>query len=166
MVSACASCASGSSGVTASSLRAYVAAVEPIRLGVNRLLGQADPILNAYHDHQMSGDEAATAMDRLERTFAEATVAIAEVRAPGELTALNTPYAHTFVQEDAYLSTLVSDLPDGNFDNLPATQSEQRAAIIAWRTQLQVLADRLHVALPADLQQAGRGEIAPAPTGS
>jgi hypothetical protein len=47
-----------------------------------------------------------------------------------------------------------------------ATQSEQRAAIVEWRTGLTVLAHRVSLALPPDLQQAGRGEIAPSPGGS
>jgi hypothetical protein len=41
------------------------------------------------------------------------------------------------------------------------TQSDQRTAIIQWRIQLEVLAQALDMILPADLQQAGRGEIAP-----
>jgi hypothetical protein len=48
---------------------------------------------------------------------------------------------------------------------LPHFQNAQRAAIIAWRTRLKVLADRWGAKLPADLEVAGRGEISPAPTG-
>ena len=48
---------------------------------------------------------------------------------------------------------------------MPDFQNEQRAAIIAWRTRLEVLADRWGATLPADLQVAGRGEISPSPTG-
>jgi hypothetical protein len=40
------------------------------------------------------------------------------------------------------------------------------AAIIQWRTDLTVLARRAALDLPADLQAAGRGEIAPSPGGS
>jgi hypothetical protein len=47
----------------------------------------------------------------------------------------------------------------------PDTQAAQRAAIIGWRTGLTVRANRAGVDL-ADLQQAGRGEIAPSPDGS
>jgi hypothetical protein len=36
----------------------------------------------------------------------------------------------------------------------------------AWRIGLEGAADRLGVRLPADLQAAGRGEIAPTPFGS
>jgi hypothetical protein len=42
----------------------------------------------------------------------------------------------------------------------------QRAAIIRWRIDLTVLARAADAPLPADLQQAGRGEIAPSPNGS
>jgi hypothetical protein len=49
---------------------------------------------------------------------------------------------------------------------LCVTQAAQRAAIIRWRTDLTVLARAAGAALPADLQQAGRGEIAPVPNGS
>ena len=54
-------------------------------------------------------------------------------------------------------------MPTRAFDELPHFQNEQRAAIIAWRTRLQVLADRWGATLPANLQVAGRGEISPAP---
>jgi hypothetical protein len=67
------------------------------------------------------------------------------------------------VLEDAYLSVLVAGLAEGN---LPHTQAAQRAAIIRWRTGLTVLALQAAVVLPAHLQQAGRGEIAPAPASS
>jgi hypothetical protein len=56
-------------------------------------------------------------------------------------------------------------LAEDDVSNLPDTQSDQRAAIIEWRVQLEVLGRRLGVALPADLQQAGRGEIATSVSG-
>ena len=59
----------------------------------------------------------------------------------------------------------MSALPDRDFEALPATQSRQRAAIIAWRIRLEVVAGRLGMRLPADLEVAGRGEIAPSPLG-
>ncbi len=59
----------------------------------------------------------------------------------------------------------MSGLAEDDFDSLPDTQSDQRAAIIEWRVQLEILAMRLHVSLPADIQQAGRGEIAPSVSG-
>jgi hypothetical protein len=74
-------------------------------------------------------------------------------------------YAHTFVLQDSYLSALAAALPTRAFDELPHFQNAQRAAIIGWRTRLQVLADRWGANLPANLQVAGRGEISPAPTG-
>ena len=70
-------------------------------------------------------------------------------------------YAHTYVLEDAYLSALAAAVPEREFDDLPDTQDEQRAAIIAWRTRLAVVAERRGVRLPRDIELAGRGEIAP-----
>ncbi len=84
---------------------------------------------------------------------------------PAPLRGAQRAYAHTYVLEDAYLSALVSALPDRDFEALPATQSRQRAAIIAWRIRLEVVAGRLGMRLPADLEVAGRGEIAPSPLG-
>jgi hypothetical protein len=150
-----------------SAIEAYLRQVEPIRLAVNLLLGQADPILEAYHDHDASPAQAGRQMDRLERRFAAYTVEVAAIEpATAELRVLHAAYAHTYVLEDAYLSALAAGLAGHRLDGLPDTQVAQRAAIIGWRTGLSVLADRAGVALPADLQQAGRGEIAPSPSGS
>ncbi len=148
-------------------MRSYLRAVEPIRLGVNRLLEDADPILDAYRAHRSTGDQAAADMDTLERRFADSTVRInALTPSNATLARIHAPYAHTYVLEDAYLSTLVALLPTGDFSTLPNTQAAQRASIIEWRTQLEVLAHQAHVHLPRDLQQAGRGEIAPAVSGT
>jgi hypothetical protein len=106
-------------------------------------------------------------MERLERRFAVYAVRIAEVgRVPAALRSAHRAYAHTYVLEDAYLSALAAALPEREFDRLPDTQNRQRGAIVAWRIRLEVLAGRLGVRLPADLQAAGRGEIAPSPAGS
>lgn len=106
-------------------------------------------------------------MGALERRFAAYAVEIATVDPPNaRLRALNAPYAETFVFEDSFLSALASGLAEGDLDELPNTQAAQRAAIIRWRVGLMVLADRVHAPLPADLQQAGRGEIAPSTSGS
>jgi hypothetical protein len=149
------------------SLHVYLREVEPIRLGVNRLLDGADPILSAYRAHGITPGAARRRMSALERRFAAYAVRIAAVReVPTALRQAQRSYAHTYVLEDAYLSSLAAALPGREFDQLPDTQSGQRAAIVAWRIQLEVLAARLHVTLPADLQAAGRGEIAPSPTGS
>ena len=43
-------------------------------------------------------------------------------------------------------------LHGGDFAGLPATQNEQRLAIIEWRTQLEVLARQSGATLPDDLQ--------------
>jgi len=150
-----------------SELRAYVAQVEPIRLGVNRLLDRADPILSAYADHRLSPQQAHRRMNALEHRFAAYTVRMAGLRpVPAHLGAANRAYAHTYVLEDAYLSALAAAVPERDFEDLPDTQDHQRAAIIAWRTRLRVIARRLGVSLPSDLQVAGRGEIAPSPVGS
>jgi hypothetical protein len=156
-----------SAGVSSSSLRAYLGAVEPIRLGVNALLQGADPIIDGYHDHHLTGVQAAAAMGTLEESFATYMVEINALQpSDATLAGINAPYAHTYILEDAYLNAVVADFPDGDFSDLPDTQSAQRDAIIEWRVQLEVLAQHLSVTLPPDLQQAGRGEIAPGVTGS
>lgn len=165
VVFAIASC--GQSATSSASLNSYVAAVEPIRLGVNSLLNGADPVLNAYREHRLSGQQAASELGRLEQRFATYAVDINAVQ-PSDptLAGIHAPYAHTYVLEDSYLSALVATLPAGDFSGLPNTQSDQRAAIIEWRTHIEVLARALGVRLPGDMQQAGRGEIAPAVLGS
>jgi hypothetical protein len=165
----CATAARPRSGGTPprTAIESYLQQVEPIRLGVNRLLGEADPIIEAYRDHHVSPAEAGRRMGRLERRFAEYTVKVAAIEpATAQLRVLHAAYAHTYLLEDAYLSALANGLAERNLDDLPNTQAAQRAAIIGWRTGLTVLADRAGVDLPADLQQAGRGEIAPSPGGS
>jgi hypothetical protein len=150
-----------------SSLRSYLAAVEPVRLGVNRLLENADPLIAGYRDHHLSEEEAATAMGRLEQSFARYMVEINGLQpSDAMLAGINAPYAHTYILEDAYLNALAAGLSNGDLPGLPDTQSEQRDAIIEWRVQLEVLAQQLSLALPADFQQAGRGEIAPSVSGS
>jgi hypothetical protein len=148
-------------------LRSYVAAVERVRLPVNALLDRADPILNALHDKAIRPDVASHRMGQLERRFATYALRMQEIEpADPSLAAINAPYASTYFFEDSYLATLASDLREGDFDNLPDTQDQQRLAIVTWRIKLETVAARLGVTLPADLQQAGRGEIAPGPTGS
>jgi hypothetical protein len=148
-------------------LTAYVQRVEPIRLAVNRLLDQADPILEGYRRHRLSPKEAGRRFDRLERRFAGYTEHIAAIEpANAVLAQVHRPYAHTYVLEDAYLSALAAALPEQRFDHLPDTQARQRAAIIEWRTRLTLLGARTGARLPADLQRAGRGEIAPSPGAS
>ncbi len=149
------------------SLASYLTQVEPIRDGVNRLLDGADPILAAYRERRIGPAVAARRMGALERRFAAYAVRIASVRdAPPALRAAQRAYAHTFVFEDAYLSTLVAAIPDRSFEDLPDTQDRQRDAIIEWRIAVEALAGREGATLPADLQAAGRGEIAPSPDGS
>jgi hypothetical protein len=144
----------------------YVHAVEPIRLGTNRLLDRADPILEGYRDHRLSAGEAQRRFDALERRLAGYAVQIAQVEpVPDEMRAAQEEYAHTWILEDSYLSALAAAIPERQFDDLPDTKDAQRAAIIDWRTQLQIAADRTGLRLPADIQVAGRGEIAPSPIG-
>jgi hypothetical protein len=148
-------------------LEAYLTRVEPIRLQVNQLLDRADPILSAYGEHRLGAGAAQRRMAGLERRFAAYAVKIAALKpVPGALRAAQESYAHTYVLEDAYLSALAAALPGRQFGDLPTTQNQQRATIIAWRIRLEVLARRLGVRLPADIQAAGRGEIAPSPSGS
>jgi hypothetical protein len=148
-------------------LTRYMRAVEPLRLGVNRLLEGADPILSGYHDGRLSARRASRAMAALERRFAAYATDVAAIRpATPALRGLHALYAHTYVLEDSYLSALTTGLAERDLDRLPDTESSQRAAIIQWRIGLEVLARRAGFALPADLQAAGRGEIRPSPDGS
>jgi hypothetical protein len=150
-----------------SALVSYLRQVEPVRLAVNRLLAEADPILMAYSRRRIHPDLAALRMGGLERRFAAYAIDIAAISpATHRLSALHAIYAHTYILEDSYLSALVSGLAQGNVERLPNTQAAQRAAIIEWRTGLAVLARQLGLELPGDLQAAGRGEIAPSPRGS
>jgi hypothetical protein len=161
----------GSPGGTQRAQRAaierYMGEVELIRRAVNKLLEGADPILEAFHDRRITPEQAARRMGQLEQRFAAYAVDIAAVNPPtAQLRAVNAPYADTYVFEDAYLSALVAGLADGSLSDLPNTQAAQRAAIIRWRIDLTVLARAADAPLPADLQQAGRGEIAPSPNGN
>jgi hypothetical protein len=168
-LSACgqSSVATARPATTASELKSYLATIEPIRLGVNALLNNADPIIEGFKNKKLTDAQASAQMGALEQSFATFTVeANALQLADPALAAINAPYAHTFILEDSYLNALVNGLAEDNFDSLPNTQSDQRAAIIEWRVQLEVLAQRLHVSLPEDLQQAGRGEIAPSVSGA
>ena len=159
--------APGSAQAQRAALSAYLKQVEPIRLAVNRLLNGADPILSANHEKTITPQQASLRMGALERRFAVYTVDVTAVQpTTPQLRSLHVIYAHTFILEDSYLSALVTGLAEGDTNDLPNTQSEQRAAIIQWRTGLEVLARQAGLKLPADLQVAGRGEIAPSPDGS
>jgi hypothetical protein len=163
---AVAGCGGGNDTVPAAEVRAYVTAVENVRLPVNHLLEGADPILSALHEHRITPAQAATRMAALEQAFSTYLLRMQQIQpSDSRLRAINTPYANTYFYEDSYLATLAADLREGDFDNLPDTQGSQRLAIIIWRTKLEAIAARSGVTLPADLQHAGRGEIAPGPTG-
>jgi hypothetical protein len=149
------------------SLASYLAEVEPIRLGVNHLLDGADPILDAYRDQRISPRVAWRRMNALEERFAAYAVRVADVsHVPPSLRVAQRRYAHTFIFEDAYLSSLAAAIPDRDFTDLPDTQDRQRRAIIGWRVAVESLAARQGAKLPTDLRAAGRGEIAPSPDGS
>jgi hypothetical protein len=152
---------------TAAALRAYLTAVEPIRDGVNRLLDGADPLLSRWRDHRITGVQAASALTLLEQRFAGYTVAINALHpADPSLQRVNVPYARTYLLEDAYLRALAAALPSADFASLPRTAAQQRRTIVIWRKQVQALGRALRVLLPRDLGHAGRGDIAPSPTGS
>src|SRR2546423_11104990 len=122
-----AGCASHHSADSPETFKAYLGQVERVRLPVNRLLDEADPILSGYRDHRIATKEAQSRMDALERRFARYTVQITAVHpVPTSMRAGQAAYAHTFVLEDAYLSALVNALPDRRFDDLPNTQNDQR----------------------------------------
>jgi hypothetical protein len=158
---------SSAAASTRAGLERYLAKIEPVRLSVNRLLEGADPILAGFRERRVPAREASAQMGALERRFAASTVAVVAIRPQLEaLRSLHAEYAQTYVLEDAYLSALTAGLAQRELTNLPNTQSARRAAIIRWRTGLMVMAQQAHFALPADLQQAGRGEIAPSPGGS
>ena len=147
-------------------LRAYVGRVEPLRLDVNRLLAGADPILTGYSEQRLSAAEAQRRMRRLERRFARYAAQVAAVKpVPPTLVAAQNAYAHTYVQEDAYLRALVSALPKRDWASLPHTEASQRRALVAWRAAIALEAARLDVTIPDDLAVAGRDEITPSPQG-
>lgn len=164
---AIAGCGHADSHTPRGELQSYLARVEPIRLAVNHLLDGADPALAAYREHRIGARAAQRRLGQIERRFAAAAVRIAALGpVPASLRDAQRSYAHTFVLEDAYLSALVAALPERAFDELPDTQNQQRAAIVAWRVRVEVMARKVGLKLPADLQAAGRGEIAPSPSGS
>lgn len=145
---------------------AYLAKVERVRLPVNRLLDDADPILSAYRERRIGPAEAQRRMGALERRFAAYERQIAAVRpVPVEMRAAQAAYAHTYVLEDAYLRALTAALPSRDYSHLPHTAEAQRATVAVWRRRLEAVAAKLGVSLPADIRIAGRGEIAPSPTG-
>jgi hypothetical protein len=148
-------------------LSSYLRDVEPLRLGVNDLLEGADPILEAYRDGRTTGAQAQHQMDALEQRFAGYERSVLALR-PGNtwLRTVHEAYAHTYIEEDAYLRALADALPSRNYSALPRTAEQQRETVAVWREHLETLARRIGYPLPADLHIAGRGEIAPDPNGS
>jgi hypothetical protein len=60
----------GSDHSTTAALNRYLSQIEPIRLGVNRLLDGADPVLNAVRERRVTPAQAARRMGELEQRFA------------------------------------------------------------------------------------------------
>jgi|GEM_PF-4929027 len=150
----------------ARALQRYLARVEPIRAGVNRLLDGADPVLARYGRHRLGSHAAADEVRRLERRFAGYAGAVRRLApVPRRLARAHRAYARTYLLEDAYLRALAAAIPSRRFGLLPRTEEAQRRAIVAWRRRLEAVAARLGVRLPAYVQVAGRGEIAPSPVG-
>lgn len=116
-------CGSSDSALTRErdAVTSYLAAIEPLRLAVNRLLEGADPILSGAHRGALSPQLAGRRMEALERRFA-AYAADVNAIAPtaATLRGLQASYAHTYILEDSYLSALVVGLgeiapsPDGS----------------------------------------------------
>lgn len=145
-------------------LRAYLAAIEPLRRAVNKLLDGAEPILAGYREHRLTAPEAQRALTRLERRYRSYARRVAAVRpVPPVLLGAQRAYAHTYVLELRYLRALIAALPGRRWDKLPNFQPVQRGVIVAWRGALALEAARVQVPLPEDIQIAGLGEIAPAP---
>lgn len=148
-------------------LRAYLGAIEPLRLDVNKLLDGTDPILRGYHDHRLTAAQAQRAMQRLERRFVSYVNAVAAVRGvPPDLWGAQNAYAHTYALEDRYLRALIAALPRRQWERLPRSEPQQRRTIVAWRAALALEAARVQVPLPRDIQIAGNGEITPSPEGN
>ncbi len=162
----CGGSSNDESGATRQSVEAYVAQVEPIRLGTNHLLERADPITSAYHEHRLSAEVAQRRIEALEHRLSDYAVKIASVApVPPTLESTERAYAHVWVLQDTYLSALAQAIPERDFEDLPDYENRQREAITAWRIQLQAVADQVGAKLPRDIQIAGRGEIRPSPIG-
>jgi hypothetical protein len=165
-------CGGGSSASNSSqaqerqALTSYVSQIEPLRLGVDKLLEGADPILGGYREHRLTTTEAQRRLTRLERRFATYMREVAAVKpVPPNMVGAQRAYAHVYRQTDAYLRALIAALPRRDWRGLPHFEPSQRRALVAWRAKLAIQAARLHVALPTDVDIVGRDEIAPSPLG-
>ncbi|HEX6457556.1 MAG TPA: hypothetical protein VF032_01450 [Thermoleophilaceae bacterium] len=174
LVAALAAAGCGSAGSTnlprpaeQHALRAYLRAIEPLRLHVNKLLGGTDPILRGYHEHRLTAAGAQHALRHLERRFVSYVNAVDAVRGvPPDLWGAQNAYARTYALEDRYLQALIAALPGRRWDRLPRSEPEQRRTIVAWRAALALEAARVQVPLPQDIEIAGNGEITPSPEGT
>jgi hypothetical protein len=147
-------------------VRQYVSQIEPLRRGVDKLLGGADPVLNGYREHRLSAAAAQREMRLLERRFVVYKRRVAALRTvPPDMVAAQRAYAHTYVLEDAYLRALTAALPSRDWSRLPHFEERQRRAIVAWRAALVLEAARVGVPIPEDIAVAGGGELAPSPLG-
>jgi hypothetical protein len=147
-------------------MRAYVAQIEPLRLGVNKLLDGADPILASYRRGEIGAAQAQGELRTLEHRFADYMRRVAAVKpVPPDMVAAQRAYAGTYVDEDAYLRALIHALPSRDWSTLPDSEASQRKALVAWRAKLAIQAARLDVALPDDIEITGRDEVVPSPLG-
>ena len=103
-------------GAAATRSRHIWLAVEPIRLGVNRLLERADPILSAYASTGSGRPAPARAWTRWSGGSPATPGGSRLFAGPAPLRGAGRAYAHTYVLEDAYLSALAAALPDREFD--------------------------------------------------
>ncbi len=85
----------GNTPSDARALHTYLAQIEPLRLSVNRLLDEADPILSAYREHRISPRQAQQRFERLERRFAGYTEQIAAIQPDGSELAMRTTSTST-----------------------------------------------------------------------
>jgi len=78
---------------------------------------------------------------------------------------VHAPDARTYLLEDAYLGAFAAALPGADFASLPRTAAQQRRTIVIGRNQVRALGCA-SVCPSRHLGHAGRGDIAPSPTGS
>jgi hypothetical protein len=162
-----AGCGSGSShNADRQTFQAYLHTIEPLRVGVDKLLDGADPILAAYSDHRAGVATTQRRLQKLERRFVDYARQVAAVRpVPPVLWSAHRAYAHTYVLEDRYLRALIAAVPGRQWRRLPHFEQAQRQVLVAWRGAVALEAARVGAPLPADIQIAGRGELAPSPEG-
>ena len=168
MVAGCGS--SGSStpnGMTAGQVQDYLAQVEPVRRSVNDLLEGADPILHAYRSHQITPDQAARRMNDLEARFAVQGATVEAISSPDPPSRRSTAPTRTPTNSKTpTCGPWPPRSPTATSPICPTRRMPNARQSPHGESELEVLAQQTGATLPDDLQQAGRGEIAPSPTGS